>query len=164
MPRSGGGVLHETDFEMCSSLAADPSSSATFPCLSLVREKSVCRGTDACRGAQGRWGCCRRGVEHANVRTVLPSTLAGETSEPCPALMSACLGPVCTASVPKAASPSPHATRLPLFSRETNFEMCSSTRERSSDAYGQARFPIERVRIATQIPNATSVRCVICST
>ena len=29
-----------------------------------------------------------------------------------------------TASVPKAASPSPHATRLPLFSRQTDFEMC----------------------------------------
>ena len=67
---------------------------------------------------------CRRGVEHANVRTVRPSTLAGETSEPCPALVFACLGPVCTSSVPKAASPSPHATRLPLFSRQTDFEMC----------------------------------------
>ena len=43
-------------------------------------------------------GCCRRGVEHANVRTVCPSTLAGETSEPCPALVFACLGPVCTST------------------------------------------------------------------
>ena len=60
------------------------------------------------------------------MRTDFRITLAGETSEPCPALVFACLGPVCAASVPKAASPSPHATRLPLFSRKTDFEMCFS--------------------------------------
>ena len=34
----------------------------------------------------GEWASCRSGVEYANVRTHFRITLAGETSEPCPAL------------------------------------------------------------------------------
>ena len=65
---------------------------------------------------QGR-GACQRANRS-------PLHVGGRDERALPGPVLAYLGPVCTASVPKAASPSPHATRLPLFFRQTDFEMC----------------------------------------